>query len=137
MWCEGNMLYPGQILGSITLKPIEAPQLREYAEASGDFNSIHLDREVALKEGLPGIIAHGMLSAAFLAERARAVAPGYTLKNYKCRFKAMVALGDEVNVGGVVKEMSENRLTLDLTAKNQRGELVTTASVQLFKGPRS
>ena len=46
-------------------------QLRAYAEASGDFNAIHLDEEVARKAGLPGVIAHGMLTAGIMAERAR------------------------------------------------------------------
>ncbi len=58
---------------SIEFQPrpaITKEQLRAYADASGDHNSIHLDESAARKAGLPGIIAHGMLSAAFLADRA-------------------------------------------------------------------
>lgn len=36
--------------------------LRAYAEASGDHNPIHLDDDAARALGLPGVIAHGMLS---------------------------------------------------------------------------
>lgn len=36
--------------------------LRVYADASGDHNPIHLDDAVALAVGLPGVIAHGMLT---------------------------------------------------------------------------
>ena len=36
----------------------EVPRL--YAEISKDFSAIHLDEELARREGLPGVILHGM-----------------------------------------------------------------------------
>jgi acyl dehydratase len=39
--------------------------LVRYAGASGDFNPIHWSDRVAESVGLPGVIAHGMLSMAF------------------------------------------------------------------------
>ena len=38
--------------------------LRRYAEASGDHNPIHLDDTAAQSLGLPGVVAHGMLTSA-------------------------------------------------------------------------
>ncbi len=38
-----------------------------YAAASGDHNPIHQDEQVALAVGLPGIVAHGMLTLALAA----------------------------------------------------------------------
>ncbi|MFB9312892.1 MaoC/PaaZ C-terminal domain-containing protein [Nocardioides plantarum] len=38
-----------------------------YAAASGDHNPIHQDQEIALAVGLPGVIAHGMLTLALAA----------------------------------------------------------------------
>ncbi|NLD86013.1 MAG: acyl dehydratase [Actinomycetales bacterium] len=38
--------------------------LRRYAEASGDHNPIHLDDAAAQSLGLPGVVAHGMLTSA-------------------------------------------------------------------------
>ena len=121
-----------------SLSPITRDQLRQYAEASGDFNAIHLDEEVAKKVGLPGIIAHGMLIAAQIAERAKefvsseASLQGYHLAKFQSRFKAMTLLGDAPSVGGLVKELGENELLLELQAKNQRGE-VTTQGTARFK----
>jgi acyl dehydratase len=43
---------------------IDPDQTRRYAEASGDDNPIHLDREAARRAGLRGIIAHGMCTMA-------------------------------------------------------------------------
>ena len=49
--------------------PIEQIQLTRYAGASGDFNPIHWNDRTARAVGLPGVIAHGMLTMA-LAGRA-------------------------------------------------------------------
>lgn len=111
-------------------------QLNAYAEASGDHNRIHLDEGVAKASGLPGVIAHGMLSAAFIAERAQTVV--LSSRKYlrfrplksQTRFKAMVLLGDVVSVGGTVKTADDFKIILDLQAKNQRGEIVTTGTVE-------
>ena len=127
---------PGLSLKSLTLEPITREQLRAYAEASGDPNRIHLDDEVAREFGLPGIIAHGMLIAAMMSEKAQqAMAQelglaGYRLTKYQTRFRSMTFLGDTPMVGGSVKSIQENSLTLDLQVKNQRGETVATGLAQ-------
>ena len=46
--------------------------LVRYAGASGDYNPIHYDAEFAKSTGLPGIIAHGMLSTGIIARLVRA-----------------------------------------------------------------
>ncbi len=48
---------------------IDWDQTFRYAEASGDYNQIHLDPDFARSVGLPGIIVHGMCTMAF-ASRA-------------------------------------------------------------------
>lgn len=42
--------------------PVSRDRLVRYAAASGDFNPIHYNDEVATAVGLPGVIAHGMLT---------------------------------------------------------------------------
>lgn len=42
--------------------PIERDTLVRYAGASGDFNPIHYRDDVARSVGLPGVLAHGMLT---------------------------------------------------------------------------
>ena len=128
------MLKTGEALSIIYLPPIAQTQLKIYAEASGDFNPIHQDEAEAKKVGLRGVIAHGMLSAAMLAERGRVLAKtqaeSFKPISFHCRFKSMLALGDTISICGTVKEVSENSLTLDLVAKNQKGETVTTATIR-------
>jgi acyl dehydratase len=42
--------------------PISRDSLVRYAGASGDFNAIHYRDDVAASVGLPGVLAHGMLT---------------------------------------------------------------------------
>jgi len=131
-------LLAGSVIPFQSSSPISREQLKAYADASGDFNPIHLDEEVAVKSGLPGIIAHGMLIAALIAERARKFVEeesslkGFELIQFQTRFKAMTLLGDTPSIGGTVKDASEQGFLLELQAKNQRGE-VTTVGTARFK----
>ena len=67
VWQAGTVLEPREFW-------VTRADLVGYAEASGDHNPIHVDEEVALAVGLPGVIAHGMYT---LGLAARAVA-GWT-----------------------------------------------------------
>jgi acyl dehydratase len=112
--------------------PVTAAMLKEYAAASGDSNPIHLDESVARASGLPGIIAHGMLVAAWIGERAVRFArvsgleSDLKLKEFSTRFRAMVFPGDVISIGGSVKDSSLDGVTLELQARNQKGEITTT-----------
>ena len=57
---------PGDALPEVA-ETIERLDLVRYAGASGDFNPIHWNDEVARAVGLPGVIAHGMYSMAVAA----------------------------------------------------------------------
>jgi acyl dehydratase len=54
-------LVPGTAVGSLTVR-LTRQQLVRYAGASGDFNPIHYSDHFATALGLPGVIAHGMLT---------------------------------------------------------------------------
>lgn len=43
---------------------ITSNEIKDYAEASGDYNPIHLDENYAREQGFSGNIAHGMLTMA-------------------------------------------------------------------------
>src|SRR5207248_6767802 len=88
---------PGQELSPLVKPPITQEQLRRYAEASGDYNPIHLNEEAAHRVGLDSVIAHGMLSMAFLGqfiEQQITRSPQARIENLKVRYMAMVRLGD-------------------------------------------
>jgi acyl dehydratase len=51
----------GQVIAEKTFK-VTRDSLVRYAGASGDFNPIHYRDDVAKSVGLPGVLAHGMLT---------------------------------------------------------------------------
>jgi acyl dehydratase len=116
------------------LKPftwkVSREQIAAYAEASGDHNPIHLDDEAARAAGLPGIIAHGMLGMAQLANFVVAYAGDHRrLRRLRCRFAGMVLPGDDITFTGRVAESGGGLVRLELDAQNQRGEKVLTRAV--------
>ncbi|HYM49693.1 MAG TPA: MaoC/PaaZ C-terminal domain-containing protein [Candidatus Limnocylindrales bacterium] len=113
-------------------KTITVEQIRGYAEASGDHNPIHLDEAFARAAGLPGVIAHGMLTMAFvnqmvtdwLGDRRR-------LRALRGRFAGMVVPGDQITCEGAVvgKDEERRRLSIRVSARNQRDEPVFTKGI--------
>ncbi len=123
-----------QLLNPLVKSPITQEQLRRYAEASGDYNPIHLDELAAQQVGLDGVIAHGMLSMAFLGQFVNqqiADIPGARIEQLKVRFHNMVRLGDTLTCHGKVAtqttcEDHSQSIAIECWAQNQKGDKVTT-----------
>ncbi|HEY8678247.1 MAG TPA: MaoC/PaaZ C-terminal domain-containing protein [Candidatus Dormibacteraeota bacterium] len=114
------------------IKRVTVEQIRAYAEASGDRNPIHLDEAFARSVGLPGVIAHGMLTMAFANQMVTDwLADRSAVKRLTGRFTGMVVPGDELTCSGTVvkKDAATRRLTLSVQVSNQRGEKVLTKGV--------
>lgn len=114
----------------MTLPPyawqVTREQIAEYAEASGDRNPIHLDEDFARSVGLPGVVAHGMLTMAHLANCVVAFAGGdpKRVRKLRCRFSGLVLPGDTITFSGRVAGEEAGLARLELTAENQKGERV-------------
>jgi acyl dehydratase len=109
---------------------ITRADLVRYAGASGDFNVIHWNERVAVEVGLPGVIAHGMLTAGIAARAVTQWAgdPGAVV-DYQVRFSRPVVVPDddagaELTVRGRVAALLEDgRVRVDL-AVTSGGEKV-------------
>ena len=113
-------------------KTVTVEQIRAYAEASGDRNPIHLDEVFARSVGLPGVIAHGMLTMAFAAQLVTDwVGDRRRLAGFHGRFSGMVRPGDELRCSGTVaaKNADARRLTVEVRVENQKGEKVFNKGV--------
>ena len=99
----------GDELEERTPPPIDRDQLRKYAEASGDPNPIHLSDEAAEAAGLPGVIAHGMLTVATMGLLFSPYLEHGHVETFRSRFSGMVFLGDGLRVGGRVTGVDETR----------------------------
>lgn len=126
----------GEELPSLTLPPVTRLDLIKYAGASGDFNPIHTIDEEAAKAGLPGVIAHGMLTMAVMGRLFSPFLEYGFVKSFQTRFTGMVFVGDVLTVGGRVlgAESSEqgDLYAFDVVARNQRGEPVAAGKVEFF-----
>jgi acyl dehydratase len=108
--------------------------LVRYAGASGDFNVIHWNERVAREVGLPGVIAHGMLTAGIAARALTAWAgdPGAVV-DYQVRFSRPVVVPDddagaEVTVRGrVAAVLDGDRVRVDLTVTSGGEKVLSLA----------
>jgi acyl dehydratase len=90
--------------------------LVRYAGASGDFNPIHYSDRIAAAMGLPGVIAHGMLTMGLAARALSTWAGGPDrVVSFTVRFTSMVVVPDDdagvaLEVSGEVAEPGEDGL---------------------------
>lgn len=99
--------------------PLTRADLVRYAGASGDRNPIHWSERTALAVGLPGVIAHGMLTLALAARAVAAWTGDAEVLELGSKFTAPVVVPDDdegvvVEVRGTVKDVAEGRATLAL-----------------------
>ncbi|MBV9099419.1 MAG: MaoC family dehydratase N-terminal domain-containing protein [Candidatus Dormibacteraeota bacterium] len=124
----GSAVKVGDELEPLT-RVVSQEQINAYAEASGDFNPIHVDEEFARSVGLPGTIAHGLLELGILAEAvARWAGTSDALLALECRFSKPLRAGDAITCTGRVAAVddAEGVATLDVEATSDRGERVLT-----------
>ena len=112
---------PGDTFGPRAFA-ITRADLVAYARAAGDPNPIHQDEAVARSVGLPGVIAHGMLTMA-LAGRLVTQWAGdpAAVRSYGVRFTRPVVVPDDdegalVEITGKVRDVSDGVATVAITA---------------------
>lgn len=115
--------------------PLTVTDLVRYAGASGDFNPLHHDEGYARAAGLPGVMAHGMLSAGLLASFVTRWFGAGSVRRYKVRFREKVFPGDtltaEGRVTGETTQQGERRLALELALKRQDGAVVVSGTAEV------
>jgi len=128
--CEGKTL-------PALVKNITQEKINLYAEASGDFNPIHIDESFANQTPLGGTIAHGMLILAYVSELMTQefginwISGG----NLSIRFKAPARPGDTVTVSGVIDKVTYEtgitNISCNLTCSNQKDEIIVTGGATI------
>jgi len=104
-----------------------------YAGASGDFNPIHIDRELATQVGLPGNILHGLYGMALVA-RANAAAVGgdpRSLKRLSVQFRGMGVPEQEIVVSGTVVAVDGDGVAVDTVAEQNGKQIIKNATAEL------
>ncbi|HLS26891.1 MAG TPA: MaoC/PaaZ C-terminal domain-containing protein [Beutenbergiaceae bacterium] len=112
---------PGAELFSVP-RTIDRDRLVRYAGASGDFNPIHYNDRFARDVGLPGVIAHGMLTMG-LAGSALSDHLGdpADVLEFSTRFTRPVPVPDpgevQVQITATVRSVHEHTAVVDLAVQ--------------------
>ena len=110
----------GQEVGAIEFL-LTRDSLVRYAGASGDFNSIHYRDDVAASVGLPGVLAHGMLTMGAAVQVAvNWVGDAGRMADYQVRFTKPVVVDP---VDGAILVVTGKIGALDAEAKTARVDL--------------
>jgi 3-hydroxybutyryl-CoA dehydratase len=119
----------GKALDSV-VRHITQEKINLYAEASGDFNPIHIDESFAAKTPLGGTIAHGMLNLAYVSEMMTSAFGRSWLTGGKLRakFKEPARPGDTLTISGkigcVEKKDDVSYANCNFECRNQKGETI-------------
>lgn len=113
----------GDVIGTRTLA-FERADLVRYAGASGDLNPIHWNDRFATEAGLPGVIAHGMLTMGTAVGLVTDWAgdPGAVV-DYQTRFTKPVEVP---NPGAASIEVTGTVAKIDAEAGTVRVDLAVT-----------
>ncbi|MBU6265440.1 MAG: MaoC family dehydratase [Actinomycetales bacterium] len=112
--------------------------LVRYAGASGDFNPIHYRDDIAQSVGLPGVLAHGMLTMGLAVQPvSNWVGDPARIVDYQVRFTRPVlvdgATGADVTVTATVGALEDETQVarIDLTAKFNDETVLGKAQVRV------
>ena len=113
--------------------------LVRYAGASGDFNSIHYRDDIAASVGLPGVLAHGMLTMGVAVQTVvNWIGDPGRVQDYQVRFTRPVVVdptnGADVTVAAKVAalEVDGQVARIDLTATYEEQTVLGKAQVRVL-----
>lgn len=117
---------------------ITRDDLVKYAGASGDFNPIHYRDDIAASVGLPGVLAHGMLTMGMaVATIMSAVGDPGRIREYGVRFTRPVVVdaqtGADIDITAKVASVSDEAIRIDLTVMFEGKAVLGKA--QVFVAP--
>ena len=139
---SGHFNLMAQVAKGDELPPLQVRLTRadliRYAGASGDFNPIHWNERVARDVGLPGVIAHGMLTMGLAARLITEWAgdPAAVVA-YGVRFTRPVVVPDDadgatVKLSGTVTEQRDDGTVLvAITARSGAHKVLGKATATL------
>ena len=123
----------GDEIPALKIPPVSRHTLALYCGASGDHNPIHVDLDYAKSAGLDDVIAHGMLSAGYLARMLTDWVPQSAFRSINNRFTAMTHIGDSVTCTGKVVEKfekgNEKLVRLEMQAHTPEAQTIIAEAV--------
>jgi acyl dehydratase len=119
---------PGDELPELIKNPTTR-QLVQYAGAQGDFYEIHYDQDYARSVGLPGVILHGLLKAAFLGQLVTDwLGERGTLKSLEVSYRGVDMPGRPYRCRGRVTGVTGGRVELEIWGEDPEGNRTTVGT---------
>jgi len=109
-------------------------QLVQYAGAQEDFYEIHYDQAYARSVGLPGVILHGLLKAAFLGQLVTDwLGDRGTLRSFEVSYRGTDVPGRPYRCRGRVAKVDGDQAELEVWGEDSDGNRTTlgTATVDM------
>lgn len=126
------------------VRHITQEKINLYAEASGDFNPIHVDESFAVKTPFKGTIAHGMLNLAYVSEMMSTVfgQDWSSSGRLRAKFKEVARPGDTLTINSAVNSIEDrdgvSYANCSFEVRNQKDEVVVAgeATAKLSRGQK-
>jgi acyl dehydratase len=139
MSAETEQLTLGEVV-AVGSYEIDRDDLVRYAGASGDFNPIHYRDDVATAVGLPGVLAHGMLTMGLAVQPVVDRFGGDRIRDYQVRFTRPVPVPPEgtvlLELEAKVGLLDGDEARIDVTAKVGGQTVLGRAQVRVALGRR-
>ncbi len=136
LWFED--VSEGDELPPLAINP-DTRQLVMYAGASGDFQPIHYDKDVAQKAGHDAVIIHGALKSAWLAQMVTDwIGDSGWMREFSVQYRGIDYLDRKICRGRVTGTRTEDGaglVELELALEDEAGE-VTTPGKAVVELPR-
>ena len=127
---ELNNMEIGDKLPELKMKQITRSTLALYANASGDYNPIHIDIDFAKKAGFNDVIAHGMLIMGYLGVSLTNHINQENIKEYGVKFSSITNIGDLLRCNGVItkikKKYNMKFIRIELKVIDQNNDIKLT-----------
>ena len=121
-------------------RTVTEDDIKLFAEATGDFNPVHLDQTYAEKTFFKGRIAHGLLSLGYISTLLGNILPGHgtIYLSQEVKFLAPVRIGDTITARVEVMELNpeKNRVKFKTICFNHEGKIVVDGAAWVMPPKR-
>jgi 3-hydroxybutyryl-CoA dehydratase len=110
--------------------------VRQFADAVGDHNPIHLDEDAGKSSVFGRRVAHGMITASLVSAviGTEMPGPGSIYMSQTFQFVAPVLVGDEITAEVKIVDIREDKpiFKLDTTVRKQDGQIVLSGAAMIL-----
>ncbi len=120
-------------------KTITEEMVDNFADLTGDYNPVHMDKQYCIEHGLESRVVHGMLMLSYLSTLIGMHLPGEGAlwMSQSIDFISPVRINDTIKITGkVIEKIDTNALGLNIIVlkidiKNQHGKKVARGNVRV------